>query len=253
MKIKTKSRNPYNEELSKKYNSDYKFDHPHQFMAYSTWLNEIGDVKGKKILDLACGSGISSRMLSDKGAEVVGVDISQPMLEVAKQRESADPAGNKYILADAAIPELYSRGQFDLVVAAFLLHYADSIDVLDGFMQNISLNLKPGGKFVSINISPDHPIVSPGKNISHSSVWLDKPFSDGSRLEVTLWDQQDKLICKLIDYYWSKATYEASLKRAGLDNIRWTEIKMHEDGKSLENWEKLEKQNMLVVIRATKP
>jgi ubiquinone/menaquinone biosynthesis C-methylase UbiE len=243
---------PYDEELSRKYNSDYRFDHPHQFMAYSTWLEEIGDIKGKKVLDLACGGGTSTRMLSDHGACVVGVDISEAMLRVALQKEKDNPAGNKYILADASVPELYSEEKFDMVVAAFMLHYANNLEMLKGFVKNIALNLNSGGRFVSINMSPVHPILLPGKDLSGSSKWLDEPFKDGTRLEVILWSGENKPILTLTDYHWSKETYEEVFKEAGLMNIQWTELRMHEEGKKLKNWKEIEKKNMLVIISATK-
>ncbi len=244
--------NQYSKELSKKYNSDYRFDHPHQFMAYFSWLAKMGDIHGKRILDLACGSGTSTRMLSDKGASVVGVDISESMLEIAVQHEKDTPTGNTYILSDASIPKSYDEKPFDMVVAAFLLHYARNYSVLEGFIKNISLNVKSGGTFISINLSPTHPIVTPGVNISHSSRWLGEPFKDGSPLEVILWSPDNKPVVTLTDYHWSKETYEKIFKEAGFSNVEWKEIKMHEEGKTLENWKDLERNNMLVILRATK-
>ena len=41
------------------------------------------DLKGSRILDAGCGTGVLSRMLDERGAEVVGVDISDKLVEVA--------------------------------------------------------------------------------------------------------------------------------------------------------------------------
>ncbi len=243
---------PYDKDLTAAYNSKYRFDHPHQFMAYSTWLEEIGDVRGQRVLDLACGGGTSTRMLSDRGALVTGVDNSASMLETAEKDEEIHPVGNRYILADASTPTQYSGQNFDIVVAAFLLHYANDEKVLRGMIENISLNLKLGGKFVGINLSPDHPIILPGKDISHSSRWIDVPFKDGSPTEVSLWTQKYELICTLTDYYWSKSTLERLFKESGFKEVKWVEVRMHEEGKKFKNWKELEKQNMLVIIEAIK-
>jgi 2-polyprenyl-3-methyl-5-hydroxy-6-metoxy-1,4-benzoquinol methylase len=246
------SNNPYDKKLSDQYSSKYRFDHPHQFMAYSTWLQEIGDIKGKRILDLACGSGTSSRMLAERGAHVTGIDISESMLALAKKEETDHPMNINYILGDASLPKLYANETFDMVVAAFLLHYASSRKMLDGILQNVSLNLKPGGRFVTINLNPEHPIISPGENISHSSKWLDKPFADGSRIEVILWTKENEQICTLTDYHWSTKTYEESLAHAELESAKWINVRMHEEGKTLPNWKELEKNNMLVILEAIK-
>ena len=46
------------------------------------------DLRGARILDAGCGTGVLSRMLDEKGAEVVGVDISEKLIEVAKDRSN---------------------------------------------------------------------------------------------------------------------------------------------------------------------
>jgi ubiquinone/menaquinone biosynthesis C-methylase UbiE len=147
----------YNENLTKNYQNEGRLGNPHQFMAYATWLREIGSIKDKRVLDLACGSGDSSRMLADKGANVVGVDISETMLDIAKSKND----GILYILADASSPKKYSEQPFDKVVGAFLFNYASSIEKLDGMLRNVADNLKSGEEFTTITISPEHPIIKP--------------------------------------------------------------------------------------------
>src|SRR5688500_3983502 len=55
-------------------------------------LSLLPDVKGKRVLDAACGPGAHAEWLIAHGAEVVCVDASQKMLELAKRRvgETAD-------------------------------------------------------------------------------------------------------------------------------------------------------------------
>jgi len=62
----------------------------------------IGEVKGSRILDLACGEGNNTRILARKGAEAVGVDYSEKMIELVKQEEKKDRLGIAYFVADAA-------------------------------------------------------------------------------------------------------------------------------------------------------
>lgn len=74
------------------------------FARYEIAMRESGDVAGKAILDIGCGSGIYSVELARRGARrVLGLDFSEPMLEIA--RRSAEDAG-----AAAAVE--FRRGEF---------------------------------------------------------------------------------------------------------------------------------------------
>lgn len=62
------------------------------FARYDIAMRESGDVTGKSILDIGCGSGVYSIELARRGAaRVKGLDFSEPMLEIA--RRSASEAG----------------------------------------------------------------------------------------------------------------------------------------------------------------
>ncbi len=79
----------------------------------------LGDIKGKRLLDLACGEGFNTRLMAGMGAQVVGVDFSEKMITLAKEEEAREPLGIEYDLSDAA--DLSMLGD-------------DSIDVISCFM-----------------------------------------------------------------------------------------------------------------------
>lgn len=63
----------------------------------------LGDLEGKQVLDLACGSGYFTRLIKSWGAErVMGIDISPQMIELARQREQQDKQGIEFKVADVA-------------------------------------------------------------------------------------------------------------------------------------------------------
>jgi 2-polyprenyl-3-methyl-5-hydroxy-6-metoxy-1,4-benzoquinol methylase len=105
----------------------YKASKRLPFREYIEWYSYnkmLGDVSQKSVLDLACGEGFYSRRIKRKGADkVVGVDISEKMIRLAKRQEQNHPLGIDYILGD--VMELGSIGNFDLVVASYLLNYAN--------------------------------------------------------------------------------------------------------------------------------
>src|SRR5262252_1715483 len=51
---------------------------------YQFWV--LGDVRGKRILEVGCGDGFKAITLALRGATVVGVDISSRAIEVARER-----------------------------------------------------------------------------------------------------------------------------------------------------------------------
>jgi SAM-dependent methyltransferase len=70
---------------------------------------------GERVLDLACGTGRHSRELTRRGFEVVGVDISPELLEMA-EREAAE-AGLGISFLEADLRELELADEFDLVLS----------------------------------------------------------------------------------------------------------------------------------------
>ena len=79
------------------------------------------DLKGMRILDAGCGTGSLARMLDERGAEVVGVDISDKLIDVAKNRSPT----NKNIEYFAGDMKEQSFGNFDYIIAMdSLIHYS---------------------------------------------------------------------------------------------------------------------------------
>lgn len=113
-----------------------------------------GDLRGARVLDLACGDGIYSRRLIERGAaEALGVDASVEMVELGRHAEATTPIGCKYLAADVA--NLGVVGEFDLVVAAFLLNYACTREELRRFCDVMFANLRPGGRMIGVNDRTD--------------------------------------------------------------------------------------------------
>ncbi len=118
-----------------------------------TMLDLLGDVRGKSVLDLACGEGFYSRLVKSRGASrVLGVDLSSGMVELARASEKESGLGVEYLVGDAMtfVPE----EQFDVVAAAFLLNYARTEEELQKMCRTVGRALKPGGRFVTVNNNP---------------------------------------------------------------------------------------------------
>ena len=84
-------------------------------------LTMAGDVRRKRVLDVGCAAGGLSALLMDRGADVVGIDVSERMVEIARR----DLGGRaEFRVADAGRPmPVLADESFDLVTASLVLHY----------------------------------------------------------------------------------------------------------------------------------
>ncbi len=101
----------------------------------------LGNIKNLDILDLGCGNGWLSKKFNDANANVLGVDGSKKLLEIARSRYP-DIKFYEHNLANG-LP--FTDKKFDRVVSNMVLM---DIPKLDRILASISKSLKPRGKFI---------------------------------------------------------------------------------------------------------
>ena len=116
-------------------------------MLDSWMLDALGNVGGKSAIDIGCGEGRFSRLLSQLGASVTGVDLTEALIARAR----AMSTGEAYILGDAEDLNEVESDSFDLAVSYIVL-----VDLLDycSAIGGAYRVLRPGGRFVVCNIHP---------------------------------------------------------------------------------------------------
>lgn len=117
-------------------------------MLDSWMLEALGDVTGRSVIDIGCGEGRFSRLLASLGANVTGVDLTVPFVELARSRSVGN---DTYITGDAENLDGIESSTFDLAVS-----YIVMVDLLD-YRQAVRAAhrvLKPGGRFVVCNVHP---------------------------------------------------------------------------------------------------
>ena len=106
-------------------------------------INKVPVQKGSTVLDLGCGTGYLTKVLSERvGPEgrVAAVDPDEERLKIARERYSADNI--EYIQADdKTFPEV---GHYDLVFANQMIHWTRNKEAV---LKRVYDNLKPGGQF----------------------------------------------------------------------------------------------------------
>ncbi len=112
----------------------------------------LPDLHGKSVLDMGCGFGDACQEYVRFGAtSVVGIDISEKMLAVARSRNSSGPI--EYLqLNMMSIPTLGRR--FDVVTSSLAVHYVEDFHRL---VEIVGDCLNPGGVFL---FSQEHPLTT---------------------------------------------------------------------------------------------
>jgi len=112
----------------------------------------LGPIAGTRVLDVACGFGRLSRYLADRGGVVVGLDLSEAMLDKAR---SAPPARIDYVHGDITRPgDWWDGTPFDGCTCELALM---DIDDLAGTLATVATVLVPGGWFVASIVHPCFP------------------------------------------------------------------------------------------------
>ncbi|MGH9225713.1 MAG: class I SAM-dependent methyltransferase [Acidimicrobiales bacterium] len=108
---------------------------------------------GDHVLDIGCGNGKSSRDAARLAApgEVLGVDLSSAMLDVARLRSAAEGLTNvRFQQADAQVYP-FDEGRFDVAISCFgAMFFADPVDAF----ANIGRALRPGGRLAMLSWRP---------------------------------------------------------------------------------------------------
>lgn len=124
------------------------FDELMSDVDYIEWVDYVEDLFNlanrdvHEILDLACGTGIPTKLFEDKGYKLVGIDKSIAMLKVAKRKVKAH-----LIAGDAK--SFHLRKKFDAVISLFdSMNYLLKPEELIDTFKNVRSHLYPGGVFI---------------------------------------------------------------------------------------------------------
>ena len=110
----------------------------------------LGDLKGKRVLHLLCGTGEATAALAELGAVATGVDPQPAALETARERWP------KILWVDGdpqSLPRQLRRGRFDLVYSGEGV--LEGLRDLDGWATGIASALRAAGELL---VFDDHPV-----------------------------------------------------------------------------------------------
>ena len=119
---------------------------PDEYKKHTSFVSELAmpvvyllDPKsGERVLDLGCGDGTLAQEIEQRGAKVLGIDLSKEMVQKAKE------SGIEAMVA--TVTDLPFKDEFDAIFSNATLHWVKQSDLA---LKNIAKSLKSGGRFVA--------------------------------------------------------------------------------------------------------
>jgi SAM-dependent methyltransferase len=211
---------------------------------------------GKRVIDLGCGSGGSTRILADLNPdELIGVDLSPQMIDVATKLAVSSANKIKYLVRDCSQP--IGLGQFDLVFSLHLLTHASTKDILLNMIKCMFDSTKAGGLCAGI-------MVNPFSLEEHFPKWykygLEYARKSSHELVVKLYDgdvRDGKFLIELNDFNWPPELYAEYFQASGFENFQWINLSLGDEFTASRNdrdfFQDVLDHPITIMFKATRP
>lgn len=130
------------------------------------FVKMVGDIKGKRVLDIGSGHGNTALKLAEQGANVVSIDIAPKLIEGCKYRAAKHNLDIEFLVMDATnmtfVPE-----SFDIILGFRTVHHLQNIKK---FFADSKKLLKPGGFLIVVEPQKYSPFVEFGRKFIKNDV-----------------------------------------------------------------------------------
>ncbi len=121
--------------------------HPREHHNKEFRFRLMGDIRGKRILDVGCGDGGNAVVLARLGATVTGIDISSASIDVARERAAINGVSDRASFICAPLEyAMLDRADYDIAWGDAILHHV--IPHLDSVVAGIMRWIRPGGMVI---------------------------------------------------------------------------------------------------------
>lgn len=212
---------------------------------WETLKTLLPDFAGKRVLDLGCGYGWHCIYALEHGARAVtGIDLSEKMLEVAREKTS----GRQATYLRMAIEDMaFGEDSFDIVISSLAFHYVKSFEEI---AKKTNACLVKGGAFV---FSVEHPVFTAygtqdwyyGENGDILHFPVDNYFYEGERKANFLGEEVTK-------YHKTLTTYLNGLLTNGFEILNVVEPQPPAHMLSMEGMLDEMRRPMMLIVSARK-
>lgn len=211
------------------FGEEYKLVYPHRDEAEALKQLEflskhIHLPEGAKVLDLCCGCGRHAVELKQRGYDVIGLDLSEELLELADSRADESSQDMEFICGD--MREIPFEDHFDLIVNFFTSfgYFADDYEN-QRVLLSIAKALKTGGKFLIDYMNPkqvvkglvprDEKDISDGIHVIQER-WVDESLHRINKKITMIKDSEEMVFRESVRMY-SHGEMKSMLVKAGLN------------------------------------
>jgi len=122
------------------------------------WLTGLLTAGGGRALDLGCGTGRHAVLLAERFDHVDAIDLSGPMIELAKRRRARPNISYR----QADLHDVHADGRYDLVLSALTLHHVPD---LHAALRQVKSLLAPGGRMIVVDVYQSDPALAPWRTL----------------------------------------------------------------------------------------
>lgn len=200
------------DDIAKDYLKIAKTDKFIHYLDSPKFVQLLGSIKGKEVLDLGCGDGFMANMLIKKGAKsYLGVDFSKQMIMAAKSYENAK---TRFIVGDVDKNFDFCARAYDVILAKMLLMYVNDPG---SFLKRVREVMEKNSILAVSVLHPSRPLVSGtlGKKTKYSE---GKYYLDDKKGTVSFANK------RIVYYYRSLSSYLQLFINAGFTLLASREI-----------------------------
>ena len=184
------------------------------YIGYPALLKLVGNIQGKTVLDLGCGSGWLSRELCKKGAKVLAIDSSPGWIDVCKAQH-IESNYLQFMLADGNNLSVIKNRKFNLIIANMVFLSISSRRKVANLFSELGKVIKRDGVFI---FSDCHPLakLSGRTDVKISGALRGFSYFNEGLKHKTTYLLVDYSRIKFTDAHWSLGFYSRLLKKNGM-------------------------------------
>lgn len=202
-----------------------------EWAEYLNTLLKENNINSGIILDMGCGTGTITELLANKGYDMIGIDNSDEMLNIAIDKKNKSDLDILYLLQDMREFELYGTVAAAVSICDSMNYITEYDDLVDVFSL-VNNYLDPGGVFI-FDLNTEYKYENIGDTViaenrdEGSFIWENSYFSDEKinqydltifeRLENNLYEKHDETH---IQRAYSLDEIKSALNEAGLEFVK---------------------------------